>query len=431
MPFDPKTTDHAPQWRPQLHRRDVLRFGALAAAGAAATPLLAACSRDATTTGGSGAPGASGGTGDGPYPLARPDAPVTLPIFEDNQPIASGQDLEKVATLRVLNYADYIAPKVKKQFKEKYGAEIQVTPYNNYDEMLTKLTSPGAEFDVVFPGPSYLSRLVYGQLLQPFQQSYLPNLKNVWDKYQDPWYDQGSQYTVPYVVYTSGVGYRADRVSDTSEGYRMLWNPAYTGKMGVLDDSGEALAMAMLAWDITRDINTADPALVAAAQAKLDELIPLGVKVDITQYETIASGKFTVHQAWSGDLIAARWYLPKGVSTDVLGYWVPEANTDRVIGNDNIAIPKSSPSPVLAHKFIDDLLDNEIAERNFSWNGYQPPLTALSADYLVAEDYIKENLTSAIVVPEDFVSELQFFEQTPAVENMWLAAFQAFQSGGS
>ncbi len=66
----------------------------------------------------------------------------------------------------------------------------------------------------------------------------------------------------------------------------MLWNPEYSGKMGVLDDAGEALGMAMLAWDITTDINTADPELVQAAEDKLNELIPLGVKVDITQYET-------------------------------------------------------------------------------------------------------------------------------------------------
>ena len=109
----------------------------------------------------------------GDYPLARPDNPVTLPIFDDNQPIADGLEPEKADALRVLNYADYMAPGVMKDFEEKYGAEVQVTPYVNYDEMLTKISAPGAEFDVVFPGPSVLSRMVYGKLLQPLNQSYL------------------------------------------------------------------------------------------------------------------------------------------------------------------------------------------------------------------------------------------------------------------
>lgn len=421
MPNEANDSSHAPQWRPQLHRRDVLRGGAYAAAGLGAASLLAACGGDDDTKTASG----------GEYPLARPDAPVTLPIFDDNQPIADGLEPEKADVLNVLNYADYMAPGVMKDFGELYGCEVQVTPYNNYDEMLTKISAPGAEFDVVFPGPSVLSRLVYGKLLQPFNQTYLTNLGNVWPEYQDPWYDQKAQYTIPYTVYTTGIGYRADRVSDPSEGYMMLWNEEYAGEMGVIDDAFEALGMSMLAWDITRDINTGDPELINAAKDKLMELIPLDPSIDITQYETIPSGKFTVHQAWSGDLIAGRWYLPKGTSTDALGYWVPDAVSDRVIGNDNIAIPKSSPSPVLAHTFLNYIIDNEVSLKNFTWNGYQPPLNKLTPEFLVDEGYVPESVTNAVVQPEDFAEGIQGFETTPAVQNLYLAAFQEFQSGGS
>ncbi len=386
-------------------------------------PLLAACGGDDD--------GGTAAGGDGAYPLARPDAPVTLPIFDDNQPIAAGQEPEKVDALRVLNYADYMAPGVKKDFQKKYGAEVQVTPYNNYDEMLTKISAPGAEFDVVFPGPSVMSRMVYGQAAAAVPAVVPDQSDERLARVPRPVVRPRLAVQRPLHRVHHGVGYRSDIVTDPSEGYQMLWNPDYAGKMGILDDAGEALGMAMLAWDITRDINTGDPEAINAAKEELNKLIPLGVKVDITQYETLANGKFHVHQAWSGDLVAARWYLAQGVTTEDLGYWIPEDKADVVIGNDNICIPKSSPSPVLAHAFINDLLDNTIAEKNFNWNGYQPPLTKLDADYLIDGGYISENLMSAVVVPEDFESGIKFYEQTPAVENMYLAAFQDFQSGGS
>ena len=198
----------------------------------------------------------------------------------------------------------------------------------------------------------------------------------------------------------------------------MLWDPQYAGKIGVLDDSGEALTMAMLAWDITDDVNTGDPEHHGnAAKDKLIELIDRSTSRSTSRSTRPSpTGKFTVHQAWSGDLIAARWYLPKGESARgarLLGAGVDVS--ERVIGNDCIAIPKSSPSPVLAHTFLNYILDNDVAEKNFNWNGYQPPLTKLDAQYLIDKGYIVENLMSAVVVPEDFPSGISPDEQTPAV----------------
>ena len=47
-------------------------------------------------------------------------------------------------------------------------------------------------------------------------------------------------------------------------------------------------------------------------------------------------------------------YLPEGTDADVLGYWAPERTT---VANDFFVIPARSERPVLAHAFIDFLLD--------------------------------------------------------------------------
>ena len=410
-----------PLGRP-LDRRQVLRGGLWLGVGLGAAPLLAACN--------DGSPQVQGG--EAPYPLARPDSPVTLPIKDSNPAIADGLQPETGGAFKILNYDQYMAPGVMKDFGDQHDVEVQVTPYTNYDEMLAKIRAPGESFDLVFPGPSVLSKMVYADLLQPLNHGYLPHLDNVWDEYQDPWYDREARYTVPYTIYTTGVLYRADRVSSVPDnGYDLMWDDAYTGKIYVLDDPSEAIGMSLLRNGITTDINTSDPAKVNEATDSLIDLINLvNIKADINGYSEVPEGTATIHQAWSGDAIAGQYYLPKGDTPDVLGYWRPEDPSQRVVGNDVIAIPKSATKPVLAHLLINDLLDNEIGLRNFGWNGYQPPLSKLSAKYLVDEGYIPGNLMSSVVEPQDFDSGLTFYEVSPATEALWRQAWSRFKAGG-
>ncbi len=421
-PPDPSLQRRPPRPRPQLYRRDVLRGGLWLTVGIGAAPLLAACGGDSTVA------------ASGDYPLARPNDPVKLPISDSNQPIADGVEPETGGEFRILNYDQYMAPSVMRDFEDKHGVEVQVTPYNNYDEMLTKITASGSSFDLVFPGPTVMSQMVFNELLQPFNKSYIPNFKNTWAEYRDPWYDLEAQYSAPYTVYTTGIGYRTDRGVDPSEGYKMLWNSDYIDHAGLLDDSGESLGMAMLAWDITTDINTGDLDLINQARDKLIELIDLvHIKTGVSAYAKVPNGDFTVSQCWSGDMIAGAspYYLNKGDTAEVLGYWVPESSAERVIGNDCICIPKSASKPVLAHLLINDLLDNDIAYQNFDWNGYQPPLTHLNANYLInVKKRIPQNLLSAVVVPKDFDQGYTFYEVSPEVQNEWLAAYQEFEAGG-
>lgn len=406
--------------RASLQRRDVLRGGMWLAAGAAAAPLLAACSDS----------GSSSGAAPTDYEIATPSQPIKLPIFDDNQPIESGLEPEDASVLRVLNYAEFLAPGVLRAFEDEYGAEVQVTPYGDFEELVRRMIAPGSEFDVIFAGPTVMNRMVYGRLIQPFNNSYLPNIKNVWPQFQDPWYDLQAQYSVPYNVYTTGIGYRADRVDEVPEnGYMMLWDPQYTGKISILDDGGSALQMAMLAWDITDDINTDNIEYINAARDKLLEVIALDARLSINQYQTIPAGRVTVGQAWSGDLTFAESYLTGGATLEDLGYWLPESKSERQIGNETISVGINAESPVLGHTFINYLLDNEIAATNSAWTGYQPPITAMSPEFLIDEGIFSETLRSTIVLPGDFAQGLQSVELTPAVEALWLKAWQEVQGG--
>src|SRR5262249_31703501 len=160
-----------------------------------------------------------GGTSNAtPFPLARPDNPVTWPLYDDNPAIASGLAPEKGATLKIYNWEDYLWPKMAKEFGEQFDCRVEMTTFGGVDEAIAQLRTGQADFDVYFPDPSLIGKLIYGKLIQPINLSYIPNLENVWPNLQDPFYDKGSQYSVPYVIYTTGVAWRTDHVPDDIAG---------------------------------------------------------------------------------------------------------------------------------------------------------------------------------------------------------------------
>jgi spermidine/putrescine transport system substrate-binding protein len=419
-----------------LGRRDFLkRAGTTAIALPSLAAILAACGKPGSDTAGGALTGATGTGATGARPLARPDSPVTLPMTRD--PIPSDMPVES-GTLRVYNWADYLYKGVIKGFEDAYGVSVEVTTYNNMEEGIQKLVAGQVEADVFFPTTDYISRLVETDLIQPLNHELVPNLEaNYWQSFWDPgpWYDLEWRYTVPYTIYTTGVAYRRDRVSDeeaSAAGYELFFDQRFAGAVSYYDSYRDALAMMMLRNGDT-DMNTDDLAVIDAAKDLVLAMINENdARLTINgTYSKLPEGEFTVSQAWSGDIVGAQWYLPKGTTTEVLGYWYPP-DKKGLIGNDTITIPTAAASPRLAHEFLNFLLDAEWGYINFrDWNGYQPPMTSIVPDRLIDEGIVPETLPLAVLGEENF--SLGYFngtELTPEADALWLGAWSEIQAGG-
>ncbi|HYJ57557.1 MAG TPA: extracellular solute-binding protein, partial [Mycobacterium sp.] len=232
-------------------RRQFLTRAAILAAGAPTLgAFLAACGKsDSPSTTPS-------------LTIASPDNPVTWPIPDDNKPIADALAPEEGATLKLYTYADYVSPEAVKSFEDKYGAKVEISTFNDGGESLTKLRS-GVDFDIYNANYTEISRLVNGGLLRPLNHTYIGNIGNVWPSFTNPWYDQEWRYSVPYTIYTTGIGWRADQVPEDigaiGNPYDSFWDPKYNGKTAVLDDSHTTMAMVLLREGIT-DVNTSSEA---------------------------------------------------------------------------------------------------------------------------------------------------------------------------
>jgi spermidine/putrescine transport system substrate-binding protein len=419
--------EHRPGHRrptPMSRRQFLRRSAGAAVALPSLSAILAACSKPGTVSGG-------GSTGPSAFPIARQDNPVTLPM--NGEPIPADTPIEKGATLQVYNWADYMWKKVLSEFEDKFDCHIEWTTFNNISEAVQKMSSGQITADVFFPTIDVLGKLVQAKLLQPLQHELIPNLpKYMWKEYQNPFYDQGWRYTVPYTIYTTGIAYRRDHISDdqvAQEGWDILWNPKYKGKVGAYDDYRETLSLGLLKNGVT-DLNTGSQADITKAKEDILTLInDQNAALDINGvYVKLPDDVFSAHLAWSGDIIGAQWYMPKGVSTDVLGYWFP-SDFQGPVNNDTITIPASSQNPRLAHEFLNFMTEKHYAFQNFTWNGYQPPLTSMNPDTLIPKGYVPKTVPEAIVRPEQFDKGLFELELSPSVDEIWLNAWDEIKAG--
>jgi spermidine/putrescine transport system substrate-binding protein len=435
-----------------LSRRALLRRAsglALAAGGAGA---LAGCENNTTPAaptpaggGGNGEPGAGGGgggilgdpTAGGPVdpvgiPLARRDYPVTLPRLGD--PVSSATAAEKGGELKIYNYADYLNPAVLKEFSEREGVEVKVTTFDTLEEAFSKLTS-GLEFDIIFTVPDQVSKLVGRKLVQPLNYELLPNLeKNIWPELHSPVYDVGPRYTVPYIVYSTGIGWRRDKLdfdpSKLDQPWDAFWDAKrYRGRVAVLDDRREAIGMALMRRGVV-DLNTEDPALLDRAAKDLQQLDKeVGVKVAISDYETLPAGRIFLHQSWSGDLISAVLsYLPEGTKPDVLGYW--QQAEGGPIFNDCICVGAKAAKPAMAHRFLNYMMDAKVAYENFAgYVGYQPPQKSIDPNVLLDRGIVPEALRQTVVTREAFQRGNAYLTLTAEGDQRWSKAWAAFRGG--
>ncbi len=411
----------------QLSRRAFLGRSAGAGAGAllaagGASSLLSACS-DALSANIHGKP----------LPLARPYRPVTWPIYKDNQAIKSGLKPERGATLKIYNWVAYVNQKCLDEFGKKYDCTVEVTTFNTMTEALATLSSGQVNFDL-FMGVTadVIGKAVQAQLIQPLNHDYIPNIDQTWADYRNPFYDQHWQYTVPYTVYTTGISWRKDYIHDSPaswpNGYAFPWQGQYSGKVAILDDYRESPTLALMKHGIY-DVNTTDPAQILLARNSLLNLAKLtNVHIDNNDYTEIPSGQVWIHHAWSGDMAASWQYLPKGVSADVIGYWFP-ADGKGPVANDTNTVLRGAQNPVLAHLFLNYMLDLPHAITNIAYNGYMQPIYGVTPERLESDGILPKALLSTVVLPDMFKHGLWELQLPVEADLAWQRAWQIVSLG--
>jgi spermidine/putrescine transport system substrate-binding protein len=291
-------------WNPQTRRRvytrrDFLQRAAVLGITLPVLPsLVAACAK---REGGAAADLAIG----------TPASPVQQPLFDDNPAIESGLAPEE-GPLLLYNWEDYINPEIIPLAEEALGVDITETTFVNEEEALARLSSGEAKFDVWFPTSQRIPVAVAASIIQPLNQDYLPNLgPNIWPQLADPYYDQGSRYSVPYVTYTTGIGWRIDLADSADiEGqanpWDVFWNPKYSGVIGMLDSFTDVIPVGLFHNGVQNPSLATEAELTAAGDALVELMIWSTLSITGQEVKTSAPPDIYGRQSPRDRLLTAR-----------------------------------------------------------------------------------------------------------------------------
>jgi spermidine/putrescine transport system substrate-binding protein len=201
------------------------------------------------------------------------------------------------------NYSEYVDPKLVKGFERRYGVTVRESYFDSMAAMMAKLRA-GIAYDLMFPSAEYVQRLNSGNLIRRIDREQIRNADTVYSYFDDPWYDKDSEHSLPYGMYATGLGYRADKVSDMTGSWLDLGNADSGDRSIMLDDFQESIGMANLVNGFP--LNETDPDKLNESRDYLIDLKPKLRGVSADTITNMVSGNAYIQHLWNGDIVNIR-----------------------------------------------------------------------------------------------------------------------------
>lgn len=201
--------------------------------------------------------------------------------------------------LAFYNWGTYIAPELLVAFESQYGVIIRYDEFDNDDQLLAEMRT-GGNYDLVVPTDTLIPLMRNERLLHPLNHANIPNLRNLAPEFANPTYDPQNRYSVPYQWGTIGIGYNIAKIGRELTSWHDLFDPAFSGRVGILDDYNVALGAVLMMLGYSP--NTANVVQLEEVRdfllANLDQVVIIG---DIGQ-DLLAEGVLDIVMEFNGDI---------------------------------------------------------------------------------------------------------------------------------
>ncbi len=264
--------------------------------------------------------------------------------------ILSGCEKKSKPILNLAIWGNYLSPELEKQFTESTGIKIRMTNYSSNEELLAKVQTGGASFDVAVPSDYMVSVMSQLGLLETLDKSQLPNFANLDPQFLAQDFDPQNNHSIPYGWTTAGIAVRKDLYKESITSWKDLFeNPKLKGQISVLDDMRE-LSAAILKLQ-NASVNTTELPEIQEAFKYLKK-VKAQVKVfTVNAVDLLKNKEIKAGFVYSSDALLAQKTDPN------IDYVIPKEGATRAI--DNLVIIKNAANKKEAHAFLNFMMTKE------------------------------------------------------------------------
>jgi len=346
---------------------------------------------------------------------------------------ATGLSSRKAAaatTVTMFGWQDYDAGLRVGDFLSKNDITLNFTTIGSNDEIISRLAAGGAgQIDIVNPYMGYIPFMAASDLIEPVDESLVPNLKDVPDVFRNDSnvVIDGKRYSVPFTWGSAPMAYDPAVIPTAPDSWMDIFKPEYKGKVGMADDPiGNQMLAAILATDakvptlLTQDqLNQATEFLI---KLKKDQVRQLAVSWgDLAN----AMGRSEIVITYSGGEFMKKFVGDAGKKIELV---YPKEGTFAWF--DSFCFAKGAPSREAAHKCANQALSVEgqvaLTEKNYQGIMVRAAIDKLSPELRGLYPY--DNLA-------EFQKKAKFFPMPPlkpdgvhASYDDWTAAYQRFKA---
>lgn len=152
-------------------------------------------------------------------------------------------------SINVLAWPNIIDAEYFAEFEKKSGVRVYLSYFENYEELLVKMRSGTADYDLIMASDYAVRTLVDENVIKPLKKSKLPFLKDIYPTLLNPYYDKDNKYAIPFSWEIFGIGidtnYFGKKMPEPS--WDLLFDEKKSpSQIGMIDDAREMISIAAL-----------------------------------------------------------------------------------------------------------------------------------------------------------------------------------------